>query len=221
MGKPKQTLIAIHDDLDLTAEEFLVIWNAPDRAARRRAAVRQSSPAFNADIFVWFGRAHDGPHPEPAVAESSFTLVLHAPFTQVQRGVTSALPSSLPLNASGPLGCVEELSVNSSQFGSPSGLHRRTLQRLPLRRHATTMATCQTLHFPASAGTSRCADCDVTGTIEPSFLAGAHDGTRLEAALVVRGQAGLSGALAQLLALSGKNFEVRAVPSQLGIRVQA
>jgi hypothetical protein len=60
MAQSRQTLIAVDDDVDFTADEFVAVWNAPESGTTQPPAIKHvSPPVFDADIFLWLGRAAD------------------------------------------------------------------------------------------------------------------------------------------------------------------
>jgi uncharacterized protein DUF4403 len=148
-----------------------------------------------------------GNAPPPAVSDSVITLVAEASYAALAKIAEQKLPASIPVAGDGQIGCVDVPYLVPGHVGS----HEEC-------RNVFGKKVCVTVpdFTGPSAGTNKqCADYHLHAAVAkvgPFQIQGAGSKLHIAQAVHVAGKAGVGGALAEILSLSGKNFGVDASP---------
>jgi Domain of unknown function (DUF4403) len=148
-----------------------------------------------------------GSAPPPAVSDSVITLVAEASYATLAKIAEQKLSASIPVAGGGQIGCIDVPYLVPGHTGSHDECRNIFGRRV--------CVTVPDFTGPSAGNNKQCADyhwhADIT-KVGPFQIQGAGSNLHIAQAVHVAGKAGVGGALAELLSLTGKNFEVDASP---------
>jgi hypothetical protein len=142
--------------------------------------------------------------PAPAASDSVITLVASLPYNTLAQAAEAKIPQSVPLSGDGHAACADVPYVNPGHVGSHQECALGVCVNVP------------DITAPSIGTKNQCADYRWNAAVNkdgPVQIGKSGADIRVRQNIHVTGKAGLGGALAGALSLSGKNFEARFSPA--------